>query len=168
MQEWFETVQEDHNPIDNVEEVLNAHNWTFSRPTNEELMLEVQGKYGKYNLFFIWQEEFNALQFGCHYDITVSPENMDNAHSALLSMNEHLWMGHFDLPNETRTPIFRYTCMLRAASMSGASEMIEDIVDAALMQCERYYSVFKLFNEDHVTLNESNVSLALMETVGRS
>ena len=97
------------NPIDSVEEVLSAHNWVFNRMNEDELMVQVAGKACEYRLFFIWDEEMNAMQFCCQFESPVSPKNRDIAAKAILSVNEGLWMGHFDLPRETNVPCFRQT-----------------------------------------------------------
>jgi hypothetical protein len=165
----FQEIEDDSNPIDSVEEVLAANNWSFERTHNDELIVEVTGKSSTYRLFFIWQEGMNALQFGCHYDIAIGSNNLDEAYKTIISMNQKLWMGHFDLPQETQTPIFRYTCMLRGAARASMAEAIEDMVDISLMQCERYYPAFHLLaNENSAPTNPQHMSLALMETVGES
>jgi hypothetical protein len=164
----FQDIEDDSNPIDSVEDVLSANNWSFERTQNDELVVEVKGKSSTYRLFFIWQESMNALQFGCHYDIAIDESNLTEANKTIISMNQNLWMGHFDLPQETQTPIFRYTCMLRGAARSSAAELIEDMVDISLVQCERYYPAFHLLANENNAANTQHMSLALMETVGES
>ncbi len=152
------------HPLDSVEEVLNAHNWTFDRMNNDELVVQVAGKACGYRLFFIWQDELNAIQFCCQYDIKISDQNASKAAATLRSINEDLWMGHFDIPKSTNAPTFRYTSLLRGMSGSNA-DAIDDLVSISLSQCERYYAAFHLLANNHVA-NDQNLSLALISTVG--
>jgi len=155
------------NPLDHVEDVLHAHNWVFNRMNDDELIVEVAGKSCNYRLLFIWQEDMSALQFCCQFDMHIKREKMMAAAKAMLSMNETLWMGHFDLPQDTGIPSFRHTCLFRGMNQGSGAEHIDDLVTIALAQCERYHTVFHLLanagNHD-----EGHLSLALMETAGES
>ena len=159
--------EDDIHPLDNVEDVLMAHNWNFDRMAEDELMVEVIGKSGKYRLFFIWQEDMNALQFCAQVDLDIMPNNRQAALEAIVDINENLWMGHFDLPKATKKPSYRYTCLLRGASRHNATETIEDMVDISLAQCERHYSLFTLLASAN-DVNDQTLSLALMDTAGES
>lgn len=163
----FQTVKDEHNPLDCVEDVLSAHNWQFSRMTEDELVVSVSGKSGQYRLFFIWQEDMSALQFCVQYEMMISSNNTPSARLAIAEINEGLWMGHFDLPKDTGTPTYRYTSLLRTLSHEAILDMVEDMVDISLAQCERYASVFALLS-GVPDVNDQNLSLALMDTAGES
>ncbi len=61
----------------------------------------------------------------------------------LAVINERLWLGHFDLTSNDYSPAFRQGALLRGAG--GASvEQIEDLVDIAVSECERFYPAFQL------------------------
>ncbi|MCC6597915.1 MAG: YbjN domain-containing protein [Alphaproteobacteria bacterium] len=164
----FDTIDEEaSNPLDNVEFVLDAHNWVFNRMNDDELMVNVTGKSGQYRLFFIWQEDMQALQFCAQYDLHITTGNRKSALQALRSMNENLWMGHFDLPDDTGVPTYRYTCLFRGIGQEGITETIEDIVDISLAQCERHYPAFTMLSTANDFSGQS-LSLALMDTLGES
>lgn len=157
----------DIHPLDNVEDVLVSNNWDFERMADDELMVEVMGRSGKYRLFFIWQEDMNALQFCAQVDLEIMTNNRAAAIDAITDINENLWMGHFDLPQSTKKPSYRYTCLLRGNTRHNATEMIEDMVDISLAQCERHYSLFTLLASAN-DINDQTLSLALMDTAGES
>ncbi len=163
----FELPEDDINPIDHVEDVLNAHNWSFNRMTDDELIVEIAGKAGNYRLFFIWQEDMCALQFCIQFDLEIMNNNICTAHKALLSINENLWMGHFDLPQSNNKPSYRYNCLLRGTGRNDASDLIEDMVDISLAQCERHHPLFTLLASAN-DVNDQTLSLALMDTAGES
>lgn len=154
------------NPLDFVEDILTAHNWVFNRMNEDELTVQVTGQHCDYRLFFIWQQDMSALQFCVQYDMVLNRDNMDNAAKALMHVNQNLWMGHFDLPKETEIPTFRHTCLLRGVHGSHA-EHIEDLVDIALTQCEKYFPTFHYLCDGAIASNDL-LSLALMETNGHA
>jgi hypothetical protein len=160
-------IEESLNPIDSVEEVLSSNNWVFNRMNDDELMVQVAGKACEYRLFFIWQEDMNAMQFCCQFEAPVSPANRDTAARALLNVNENLWMGHFDLPKLTDVPCFRHTCLFHGLPAGAGLEQIQDLVTISLAQCERYHPLFSLLAAPEIT-DEASLQLILMESAGRS
>lgn len=156
-----------NNPLDCVEQVLTDHNWVFDRMTRDELMVQVKGRSCFYRLFFIWQEDMNALQFCCQYDFTIDAARHSGLERTLCTINEDLWMGHFDLPESTGVPSFRHTSLLRSVNQDQASDLIEDMVDIALVQCERFYPAFNLLARTEGS-NDRMLALALMEPEGES
>lgn len=156
-----------HNPLDHVEDVLNGHNWTYERMNSDELVVDVAGDGGKYRLLFLWQEPLNSLQIYCQYDLVIAQENLVRAYRSLSEMNRSLWLGHFEISTDTMAPCFRYTSLLHGYSPQRGQEYIEDLVDIALTQCERYFSAFQMLGES-TNVDNGALSLAIMETVGES
>lgn len=156
------------NPLDIVEDVLASNNWAFSRMNEDELTVTVNGDYCSYRLFFLWQEDLSALQFCCQYGFDIQGNPADIS-ASLRSINEKIWMGHFDVPDDTMKPTFRQTSLLRGMMTDIGSDLVHDLVDIALTQCERHYHMFKfLAQPPQISSNIQDISLALMETVGES
>ncbi len=155
------------NPLDHVEEVLLSHDWAFNRMGEDELIVQVKGRACDYRVFFIWQEEMNALQFCCQYDLVIEKKNFKMAAEVLMALNESLWMGHFDIPKDTGIPSFRHTCLFRGLDQLINHEHIEDLVDISMAQCERNFAAFYLLSKSQYPDTQS-LSLALMETRGES
>ncbi len=130
------------NPIDLVEEIVIANDWAHDRASEEELVVEISGRWCDYRLYFVWQEEICAMHFSCGFDMKV-PKGRRGAVYELLSLaNEKLWLGHFDISAEDNSPAFRHAVLLRG--VPGAStEQVEDLVDIALSECERFYPAFQ-------------------------
>lgn len=163
----IENFENANNPLDSVEEILSANNWSFNRMTDEELMVQVQGKKCEYSIFFIWQTDMDTLQFCCQYDLNISKDNMENAIRVLHDVNRTLWLGHFDFMQDSGIPSFRHTCLYRGMKGNFGSEHIEDLVDISLAQCERYYPVFSLLSQGQ-DIHEQSLLLAMMQTAGTS
>lgn len=131
------------NPLDSVEEILHGNDWAFDRPNESEIIVQASSQRSHYRMTFLWQEEYSAMQFFCEMDHVIPAKRMDLTMRALKSINERLWLGHFDIPDETRTPVFRYTCLFRGTQTSGI-EHVEDIVEIGMAECERFHNVFSL------------------------
>jgi hypothetical protein len=131
------------NPIDLIEEIVLANEWAHDRASDEELMVEVAGRWCDYRLLFVWQRETVALHFSCCFEMKVPRLRRAAVYELLAAVNERLWLGHFDLAPDDHSPAFRQGVLLRGAT--GASvEQIEDLVDIALAECERFYPAFQL------------------------
>lgn len=154
-------------PLDCVEEVLDNHNWIYSRDNPNEILVEVAGKTAHYHLLFLWQKDVSALQLCCQYDLKVLEKNFMHAASAIMSMNSTLWLGHFELGHDACTPTFRQTSLMRDENEKSVYEHIEDLVEICLTQCERFHPVFDLLTVEQ-DIDTDLMSLAMMETEGES
>ncbi|HXY98384.1 MAG TPA: YbjN domain-containing protein [Stellaceae bacterium] len=139
----LETAVSIANPIDLVEEIVQANEWVHDRASDEEMVVEIAGRWCDYRLLFVWQREINALHFTCAFEMKVPKARRTAVFELLAVVNERLWLGHFDVAADTQSPSFRQGVLLRGAS--GASvEQIEDLVDIAVSECERFYPAFQL------------------------
>ena len=83
------------------------------------------------------------MQFTCAMDMKVPVERRGDILELTSLANERLWLGHLNLCSEEAIPVFRHTLMLRG--MRGASvEQLEDLMDIAVTECERYYPALQL------------------------
>ena len=86
---------------------------------------------------------------------------------ALLAMgNEKLWLGHFDLWSEEGLPVFRHAVLFREGIAANA-ELIEDLVDIAVSECERFYPAFQFVIWGGKDPAEA-ITAALLETEGEA
>jgi hypothetical protein len=163
------------NPLDGVEEIMMNNDWTFDRLNEDELTVHVSGKMGQYRMVFLWQEDFSALQFCCAPDVSISPNKLDEAARVLNRINADLWLGHFDvratdshgLNDKAYVPCFRHTSLFRGMVESSGVEHMEDLIDIALAECERFYMTFDLLSRTSGQDNK-DIVLAMMDVVGRS
>jgi hypothetical protein len=131
------------NPIDLVEEIVLANEWAHDRASEEEMVVEVSGRWCDYRLYFVWQEEISAMHFSCGFDMKVPKARKSPVYELLALINEKLWLGHFDIASDDHSPAFRQAILLRGA-LGASVEQIEDLVDIALSECERFYPAFQL------------------------
>ena len=144
------------NPIDLLEELVRANDWTFERPSESELMVEVEGRWCGYYLLFIWRTDIGAVSFSCHFDQKVPAHSWPSVYQLIGRINEALWLGHFDLTSDEGLVLFRHTVLLRG--LRGASVVGE---------CERFYPALQMVVWGGRSVDEA-LSAALMETVGEA
>lgn len=165
--ELFEHENRAINPLDSVEDVLVNHNWIYERATAEELVVDVAGENCGYRLVFIWQDSLKSLQIYCQYDMNIDKTNTDLAYRAISEMNKNLWLGHFEIGQESLSPCYRYTFLCPDFVPERESAVISHMVDVSLTQCEQYAFVFDMLALAK-NLDEGQLSLAMMDTVGES
>jgi hypothetical protein len=154
------------NPIDLVEEIVLANEWPHDRSSDEEMVVEISGRWCEYRLLFVWQEEISALHFSCSFDMKVPKARKQSVYELLATVNEKMWLGHFDVCSDTNLPMFRHAVLLRGA-MGASVEQIEDLVDMALTECERFYPAFQFVIWGGKTAEEAVIS-AMIEPVGEA
>ncbi|HIJ62732.1 MAG TPA: hypothetical protein HPQ04_08595 [Rhodospirillaceae bacterium] len=163
-----QTTQEDAaaNPLDLVEQFVSANDWPFDRRNDDEMAVEVPGRWCDYSLYFAWREDIGALHFTCAMDMKVQNSKRSHLHELLASVNERLWLGHFGLWAEEGVPMFRHAILLRGL-MGASMEQIEDLVDIAVSECERFYPAFQFVLWGGKTPADA-ISAALLDTVGEA
>jgi hypothetical protein len=165
----FLAVQESsqvHNPLDILEEIVTANEWLFDRTTEDELIVELAGRWCHYRLFFVWQREIGALQFSCQFDMRVPDGKRGDVNDLLSMLNNRLWLGHFDLEAQQNTPLFRYTVLARNDRAPNV-ETLEDLVEIALTECERFYPAFQFVIWGGKRPGEA-MAAAMIDTVGQA
>ena len=130
------------NPLDVIEQIIAANDWTFERRSDGEMAAEAPGKWCDYGLYFSWSQEISAMHFSCAFDLKVPPAKRARLFELLAMANEKLWIGHFGLETEEGVPVFRHSVLLRGAPGASA-ESLEDMVDIALTECERFFPAFQ-------------------------
>ena len=130
------------NPLDIMEDIVRTNEWLFDRSSEYELLVEMSGRWCDYRMFFVWREEVKALYFTCSLDMKVIPEKRSEITELLSQINERMWFGHFELCSEAGTPMFRHTMLTRGWN-NVTAEQLEDLVEIAVSECERFYPSFQ-------------------------
>ncbi|WP_428532712.1 YbjN domain-containing protein [Rhodopila sp.] len=130
------------NPLDVMEQIVAANEWEFDRRSDSEMAAEAPGQWCHYGLYFNWSHEISVLHFTCAFDLK-APETQRAALYELVALaNEKLWLGHFGLEGDDAMPVFRHAVLLRGAGGASA-ESLEDLVDIAMTECERFFPAFQ-------------------------
>lgn len=130
------------NPIDMMEQIVQQNDWAFDRRSDSEMAAEAPGHWCDYALFFNWSHEISVMHFTCAFDMKVPEKQRPALYEVLALANEKLWLGHFGLESDDGALVFRHAVLLRGTSGASA-ESLEDLVDIALTECERFFPAFQ-------------------------
>ncbi len=155
------------HPLDLVEDIVTANEWPFDRASDDELVAELRGRWCDYRLFFVWRDDVSALHFSCAFDAKVPETRRREIYTLTALINERLWIGHVEVSQEDGMPLFRHTLPLRGLLTGASLEQLEDLVDAAFTECERFYPAFQLVIWGGKTAEEA-LEAALFETIGEA
>jgi len=153
------------NPIDFVEHIANAREWAFERRSEEEVAIEVPGRWCDYALYFAWSQELKALHLSCALDMRVQERQKAGIYELLALLNERLWLGHFVVWTEEGVPMFRHTLWVGDPSIVG--EAVEELVEHAVAECERFYPAFQFVIWAGKSASEA-IQAAMLDTVGEA
>ena len=154
------------NPIDLIEKIAGAHSWTVDRGGDNELAIEITGQWTDYRLFFSWLDDLSAIHFACAFEMNVPDHRRTAINELLARINERMAVGHFDLWADRGLPVFRQSTLLRGSS--GVSvEQVEDLIEIALAESERFYPAFQYVIWGGKSPKEA-VDAAMIETVGEA
>lgn len=154
-----------HNPLDSLENLFDVYNWSFDRPTEEEILLSLAGKTNNYCAYFQWDENLKMLQICYQYDFTVNQENSQNINDIINRLNQNLSIGHIEWHEDNQKPCFRYASVMGNLSSEQAQETIRHMIDLSIDQCERYAPLLKLLGARDL-LSDDDITLASLETAG--
>jgi hypothetical protein len=154
------------NPLDVLEQIIAANEWAFERRSEGEMAAEAPGKWCDYGLYFSWSSEISAMHFSCAFDLKVPANRRERLFELLAMANEKLWIGHFGLESEDGVPVFRHSVLLRGAPEASA-ESLEDLVDIALTECERFFPAFQFVLWGGKSPNDA-LAAAMLDCVGEA
>lgn len=154
------------NPLDLAEQLVADREWLFDRPMDEELVAEVQSAWCNFRVWFSWQPDLNAVVFSCAYDQKIPEKQRAKIYPLLAAVNEKMWLGHFDIGSEDGMVMYRHALLLRGGQ-GATPEQMEDLIDIALTECNRFYPAFQSVLWGGNTVEEA-LEIAMLETVGEA
>ena len=154
------------NPIDVVEDVIHSKKWTFSRADDYELVAEISSQWCQYRLYFTWSEEIRAISYTITFDLKFPHNKLREAHELLALINEKLWIGHFDITSKNGIPAYRHTVLFLPENEM-LHNQLEDLVDIAIYECEKYYPAFQLVLFEDTSPSRA-LSVSTFDVIGQA
>ena len=154
------------NPLDRIEEFVADNHWSWSREGEDELTVGVGGNWCDYNMWFSWRAELSALIFCCAFEVRVPATIQPALHKLLVLLNERLMLGHFDLWGAEGMLLFRQALLLRGSD-GATPEQVEDLIEIALNECERYFPAVQFVVWGGKS-PEDAIAASLLDTVGEA
>ena len=152
--------------MDVIERVVEVNDWAFDRRNDAEMAVQAPGKWCDYSLYFAWNDIVEAMHFTCAFDVRVPVERRPAVHELLALINEKLWLGHFGLWEDEAMPMYRHVLPLRGVN-GPTPEQVEDMLDTALIECERFFPSFQYTIWGGKQPSEA-LEAALVDTVGEA
>lgn len=130
-----------YNPIDSVENIFHRNSWEFERRGRDEVVLEVEGKWGRLLFFFAWEAHLRCMHISCLMNIENQTEDVGRVFELLALVNENLWLGHFSYWSEHRMPMFKHSVIIDPEEADFENKL-EQVINIAADECEQIYPVF--------------------------
>jgi len=158
---------QDPDPLDLVEHVILSQGWPYERPGEDEITAAVSGQWCDYQLRFFWREEGRILQTACLFDARVAEVKRAAIYETIALVNEHMWMGHFEVWSEDGMVMFRHASFLGESGEISSTRLAETLIETAVAECERYYPVFQFVIWAGKSPAEA-IEAAMLETAGEA
>lgn len=154
------------NPLDIVEDFVDANEWSADRSSSDEMTIGMAGKWCDYHLWLSWRPGIRALHFTCVYDLKIPSERQRDLHALIILANERLSLGHFDLWREEEMMAFRHALLL---GNDGAvqQDQIELLFDIALTESDRFFPAVQYVLWGGKSAEEA-AEAAMMDCVGEA
>ncbi len=161
----FEQDRQSH-PVDVIEQIAALNDWTFERAGDDEITISVAGGWADYHVSFSWMEDREAIHLACAFDLKVPEARKLEVMRLITSVNEQLWIGHFDLWSSEGVVMFRQALLLSGGAEPNAHQ-VERLLITAIEACERYFQAFQFVVWAGKDATEA-LEGVLFETVGEA
>lgn len=133
--------QETICPISVIEDIIETNNWAALKLSERDIAFEYESDWGEFHLAFAWTKENKTLSVTAAIDQYQLLPKSSETFELLGLINQRLWLGHFEV-SEDGTPFFRYTLLLPESIFEEEARIIEETMDIAISECERFDPVF--------------------------
>jgi hypothetical protein len=154
------------SPLEVVERMAAANHWPFERAGEDEIALNVTGRWTNYQVSFTWMGDIEALHLACAFDMKVPDLRLNEVQALVALINEQMWIGHFDVWMQNGVVMFRHALVL-AGGVAASDRQCEAVLGSALDSCERYYPAFQFVVWAGKSAREAMDS-AMFETSGEA
>jgi hypothetical protein len=154
------------NPLEVVERLASANDWSFERAGEDEITILVAGKWTDYQLSFTWMHDIEALHLACAFDLKVPERCRPDVQQLISLINEQLWVGHFDLWINDGIVMYRHALVL-AGGVEASGGQCEALFGTALDTCEQYFPAFQFVVWAGKSAREA-LDAAMFETRGEA
>jgi hypothetical protein len=154
------------HPLDIIESIAATQDWPFHRSADDEINLSVTGKWADYQVSFNWRDDLEGLHLACTFDVKIPSLRLSEVCKLAARVNEHLWLGHFDVWADEGVLLFRYGLLL-AGGTEPTAPQCEAMLRLALDACERYFPSFQYVMWAGKTSDQA-IECAMFETVGEA
>ncbi|PTX05124.1 YbjN domain-containing protein [Pararhodobacter aggregans] len=131
------------HPIDIVETLAEHHAWEFDRVGDDQIAMAVEGQWRTYSLTLAWSAPDETLRLICTFEMEPPSARMPELYEVLNLANDMVWSGGFSYWAQQGLMVWRYGLLLSGGQIA-ASEQVDQMIQAAVAACERFYPAFQL------------------------
>lgn len=150
-----------YNPIDDIECLFTEKKHSTERRSNNEVVVQISGKWDDMLFFFAWEEQMNCLHISCLINIEPQDISLPTIFELLALLNEDIWVGYFSYWQEAQTPLFRHSIFIDSAEKNFIDKLTQ-VTDIALTECERAYPVFNAVFKQKISPRRALLPITLM------
>ncbi len=154
------------DPLDLVEEVLEAAGWPCERDEEGTLQVVAETRWGDMGALFAYRPDPDAIHFSLTLDVKPLPARRAAIAELIMLANERLWLGHFDFWQEEGVIIFRYTFPLLERDEVSAGE-VRAVITAAVAAADKFMPAFNFLVWAGKSPRES-IEAVMFETHGEA
>lgn len=159
--------QERLNPLEAIEKISLERDWAFERTNEDEMAMELQGRWSDHRFYFVWHPEASALEISCMMDIKLKKGELpDEVAQLIVGLNSKLWLGHFDVARQEGLVMIRHTHLVREKSTKLA-DLMGDMIQGIAEEVERFYPAFQFVIWGGKTADEA-MEVSMFETAGNA
>jgi hypothetical protein len=159
--------EEAADPLDIVESVIDTdERFSVERGEEGDLHFALTGACARAAGYFSYREELPALLFTLGFDLRAEPDRVADTAKLAALINEHLWIGHFDVWSDDGSIVFRHSLPMIGREEVSAGE-IQALLAAALDAADRFHPAF-LFLLQAGTTPEDAARAAMFEIAGEA
>lgn len=155
------------DPLDVVESVFDSdERFSVERGDEGDLHFAMTSSWSQAAGYFSYREELPALLFTLGFDLNAPRERQADAARLAALINEHLWLGHFDVWSDDGSIVFRH-----ALPMIGREEIstgeVQALLAAALDAADRFHPAFQFLLQGSCS-PEDAARAAMFEIAGEA
>jgi hypothetical protein len=154
------------HPIDMVETLAEHHAWEFDRVTDDQIAMAFEGQWRTYALTLAWNAQDETLRLICTFEMQPPADKLPALYDVMNRCNDRVWAGAFTWWAEQKLMVWRYGLLLSGGQMASA-EQIDEVIDAAVTACERFYPAFQMAVWGDTTPAQA-MNVAIAEAYGRA
>lgn len=146
MKNYRTPINSKYNPLDDLEELLEASLYEYHRETKTRLQFVCGGKQGDYDFILEWNSNYNAIK--CSVIIKATKKTpRDMLEKAINLANDVAWKGFFVMDGVGNS-VFRSLVKLDDKTPSKILILVEDAIDNAISEADRFCISLALSNDN--------------------
>ena len=159
-------LEDDIHPIDIVENIAAYHDWDFDRIGQDQIAMAVEGQWRTYSITLAWSSYDETLRLICTFEMEPPEARLPQLYETLNAVNDQCWAGAFTFWAAQKLMVWRYGLVLSGEQVA-SPEQIDTLINAAVMNAERYYPAFQLVVWGERSPADA-IQVAIAEAYGRA